>query len=276
MTEGADLRPAFCFKQRMTDRLDRWYKGANPHADPVRQRRRLYVASLVNKSKMYDYACIHGIPVPRRHAEVRDVGMLDFAALPERVVIKPNNSADNDCVMVFRDGVEQFSGTPVPVQRRAAFIRETFSKGRFITAQTMILAEDYICDSDETFVIPRDYKVYVAGGHAHVILVVDKNHPKGQTQQSFYTRDWEPIHDIFQNAHRPGPFYPPPARLAELLALAEAIARDIGCFLRLDFYISRDRVLFGEFTTYPDAGDGYTPYADRLLCALMDAYPDVL
>jgi hypothetical protein len=269
-----DLRPALCFRQRMADRLDRWYNRKSPHADPERQRRRLYVASLVNKSVMYDYARRHGIPVPVRHAEVADVSELDFAALPENVVIKPNNTANGDSVMLFRDGVEQFSGRAVPPQGRAAFVRDVLAQSSLVDHRTRILAEDYVCDHDPAFRIPRDYKIYVAGGLAHVILVVDRNHPRGRMQQSFYTRDWQPIRDPFQTAHLPGPVYPRPDRLPELVALAERIARDINCFMRLDFYISADRVIFGEFTSYPDAGHDYTPYADRMLCALMDVFPD--
>lgn len=269
-----DPRPAFGFKQRMTDRLQRWYRGARPHDDPDLQRRRHQIAALVNKSRMHDYARTHGIPIPLRHAEVADVSQLDFEALPDRIVVKPNNAADGDCVMLFCNGTELFSGAAVPCRHRAGFVRDTLAAGRFINAETRILVEEFVHDHDPAFRIPRDYKVYVVGGLAHVILVVDKNHPKGQWQQSFYRRDWTPIHDVFQNAHLPGPIFPPPPRLAQLLALAERIAADIRCFMRLDFYTTPDRVVFGEFTSFPDAGNGYTPFADRLLCALMDAFPD--
>jgi hypothetical protein len=271
---NSELRPAYCFKQRMTDRLGRWYKGEKPFSDTCKQKRRLQIAALANKSDMFDYAQKHSIPVPHRYAEVTDAAKLDFQKLPDRFVVKPNNTADGDCVMLFHDGIELFRGAAVPRQNRAAFVAETFAAGRFTNAQTTIVVEEFIADHDPAFVIPRDYKVYVAGGQAHVILVVDKNHPRGQWQQSFYTRDWTPIRDVFQNAHRRGPDIPPPARLGELLDLAERIAGDIGCFMRLDFYLAADRVVFGEFTPYPDAGNGYTAYADRMLCALMDAFPD--
>lgn len=262
------------FKQRMADRLARWYKSAAPHRNPERQKRRLYVAGLANKSEMHRYAHDMGIPLPQAYAEEADVDRLDFTALPERIAVKPNNSADCDCVMLFTDGVEVFSGKEVPQDQRATFVRETFAKGRFITPRTTILVEEFVRDHDPAYAIPRDYKVYVAGGRAYVILVVDRNHPRGQWTQSFYSRDWTPMGDIFQTSLPQGPVTPPPPRLSELLALAERIAADIGCFMRLDFYISPERVIFGEFAPYPDAGGDYTPFADRMLCTLMDAFPD--
>lgn len=262
------------FRQRMADRLACWYKGASPHPDPEAQKRRLYIASLANKSQMHDYARARGIPLPLLHAEVAVVDGLDFATLPERLVVKPNNSADADCVMLFADGIEHFSGRAVPPEQRADFVRSAFAAGRFITPRTTILAEEFVRDHDPAYTIPRDYKVYVAGGRAYVILVVDRNHPRGQWTQSFYSRDWTPMDDIFQTSLPQGPVSPPPPRLAELLALAEKIAVDIGCFMRLDFYITPERVVFGEFASYPDAGCDYTPFGDRMLCGLMDAFPD--
>lgn len=262
------------FRQRMADRLARWYRGADPHPDPARQKRRRETAALVNKSLMHDYARARNIPLPRLYAAAQDVAALDFASLPEHVVIKPNNSADSDCVMVFGDGIEHFSGRSVLPSQRAAFVREAFAKGRFLNHQTLILAEEFLRDHDPAYRIPRDYKIYVAGGQAHVILVVDRNHPRGQYRQSFHRPDWTVITDAFQTAHLPGPPPPPPARLPELIGLAERIAADIGCFMRLDFYITPDRVVFGEFTPYPDAGTGYTRFGNHMLCNLMNEFPD--
>lgn len=236
--------------------------------------RRNYIAQLVNKTEMFSYVRKNSIPLAHRYAETPDLDTIDFLALPERIVVKPNNSADSDCVMLFSGGYEKFSGASVPQDIRAAFVAETFSKGRFLNSETKILAEEFFQDYDDRFEIPRDFKVFVAGGSAQYIQIIDRNGPRNSWSHSFYRRDWSRIDDQFNIAYIRGDDMPPPDRLDELLDLADRIAKDIDCFMRLDFFISGDRVIFGEFTSYPFAGLRYTEYGARALCALMDDHPD--
>ena len=262
------------FQDRMEDRLEKWYKGKSPHEIGCKQKRRRYVASLVNKGVMHEYATAHGIPLPHRYAEVKDINALDCSALPDRVVIKPSNSADSDCVMLFSGGVEMFSGTPVSQEERKEFVETVFSSGRFLNSRTKIIAEEFIQDYNPKYHIPRDFKVYVAGGSAHLIQVIDRNGPKHLWTQRCYLRDWTPFEDAFKTNYKVGEIIPKPPRLQELIDVSDYIAADISCFMRLDFFISSSRVVFGEFTSYPSAGVGFTESANKYLCELMDQYPD--
>ena len=230
------------FKTRMDDRLRRWYRdddgptGLAP--DPALAARRRYVASLVNKITMSGYAQKMGLPLPQCYALVDSVVQLDFSALPERLVIKPSNSAGNDCVMLFAGGREVFTGDPVPVPQRADYVRETFRKGRFTNEHTKILAEEFIQDYDHRFVVPRDFKVYVAGGKPWITQVVDRTGRKKSWTHRFYDRSWTPYPESFQLANKPAAPIAPPAMLDDLYRLSEQIALDINCFMRLDFYIA--------------------------------------
>ncbi len=257
----------------MEDRLANWYKGANPNPDQTLQKRRKYVASLVNKSVMFDYAKRMNLPMPERFADVKTADELDFSTLPETVVIKPNNSADNDCVMLFDGPREIFTGDIVPVERRAEYVRSTFAKGRETNAFTRILAEEFVRDYDESYVVPRDFKVFVAGGKSHVIQVVDRVGSKKEWSHRYYNRDWEAYGD-FQGSNRFGETIPKPPHYQDLLRLSDKIAADIGCFMRLDFYITRSRVVFGEFTSYPNAGMHFTELGNGVMVGLMDKFPD--
>lgn len=271
-----DSRPSPTFKERMERRLACWYKEQDPHLDPEMQKRRKYIASLVNKTTMFAFAEKHNVPLPFRFAETKDVESLKFDDLPERIVVKPNNSADSDCVMLFCDGREVFSGKDVLRHQRKDFVAESFSKGRFLNNQTKILVEEFMRDYDDRFIIPRDFKIYVAGGKSHIIQVIDRNGPKKIWNHSFYDRDWNMIEDEFQLTYVRGEKLSKPPRLQELLTLSDRIAAEIGCFMRLDFFVSKDRVVFGEFTSYPFAGMRFTSYGDRFLCQLMDEFPDAV
>lgn len=257
----------------MEDGLSRWYKAPVKVGSELSKRRQ-YVAQLVNKSVMHDYARKNNIPLPTVYGNFQSVDDIDFSTLPDRVVIKPNNSADSDCVLLLAGDRELLSGSTVPVENRSIFVKDAFSKGRFLNAQTTIIAEEFLCDYDPCFNVPRDFKVYVAGGRAHLIQVIDRNGPKPTWNQSFYDRDWRSMPSDFQQSYAPGPKIATPDRLSNLIDVSERIARDIGCFMRLDFFVSPDRVVFGEFTSYPFAGRRFSAEADRFLCNLLEQYPD--
>lgn len=261
------------FKRRMNERLARWYKNADPHEDPKLQQRRRYIAGLVNKTSMFNYARRMELPLPERFAEAARLEALDFAALPERVVIKPNNGADNDGVLLFDGEREVFTGDRVAIADRAAYTRQRYDTGSFLKPNSKIIAEEFLQDFDPAFTVPRDFKVYVAGGRPWVVQVVNRQGPKAEWSHCYYNQDWV-AYGPFQRENALAPEIARPPHFEELMALSTRIARDIKCFMRLDFYITADRVVFGEFTSYPNAGLQFTPVGSNVLCDLMDRYPD--
>jgi hypothetical protein len=115
-------------------------------------------------------------------------------------------------------------------------------------ARRQLLVEPYIGGAE----LPVDYKVFVFGGRAAVVQVhVGRGTHHRWTQ---FSRDWTPLSDDPIAA-------PPPARLTEMLAAAEAMAGTID-FLRVDFYCEEGRLWFGECCLYPGSGlDPFTPDA---------------
>lgn len=264
-------RPNPTFQQRMDQRLSEWYHRKNPHPDPEIQRRRLFLASLVNKTVMTDYIRNLGLPLPKTYAEVASLDHLDVAALPARVVIKPNDSADSKGVILLDGEINRMNGDAVPMAERAHYIREQWrADGLLERPGSRVIAEEFLQDYDPAFVIPRDFKVFAAKGRCGLIQVIDRNPPKGMRTNSFFTRDWSPIDRKIKTNYRMGPAYPRPDDLEKLIAMAERISSDIVEFYRLDFYMTPRGPVFGEFTSYPSAGEAFTPYGDRLMCQMMD------
>ncbi|WP_071674542.1 ATP-grasp fold amidoligase family protein [Nioella nitratireducens] len=257
----------------MEDRLQRWYRGKASHPDPDLQERRLFVAGLVNKSRMHSYAEQMNLPLPKRYAEGRSLDDLDFSTLPDRVVIKPNNLSNNKGVLLFDREREAFSGDDVPISERRAYVTRRLGPLELSTRGTTFIAEEFIQDFDDRFAIPRDFKVFVAGGRAHVVQVVDRNAKKVGCRHRFYSRDWVAFSE-FQKTNAHGNRVAKPRHYRELLSLSDKIAHDIQCFMRLDFYITKRGVVFGEFTSYPNAGNKFTPLGSHVLCDLMDRFPD--
>lgn len=117
-----------------------------------------------------------------------------------------------------------------------------------------ILFEEYLAGPEG---LPAfDHKFIVIGGRVRAIQV-DSNR-FGEHRRSYYSRTWEPLPvryvkpPLLQEAPRP-------AQLAEMVAVAEIIGRDID-HVRVDTYTLADRFVIGELTIYHNAGcSAYDP-----------------
>ena len=225
-----------------------------------------------NKLLMRRYVKSLGLRLPEMYWDVGDVDGINFASLPSRIVIKPHNGTECDAVMVIDGERELFSGATVPRAALPDFCRKTIASARF--AWPRIIVEEFVQDYDRQFAIPRDFKIFVAGGRAWVVQVIDRNGPKNQRSSSFYTRDWTKFTDAFHTYFLPGPPIPKPPLLSKLISAAELMACDLGAFLRLDFYLTSNGPVFGEITWSPSGGFHFTRFGARYLCHLMDSFPD--
>ena len=215
-----------------------------------------------------------GLELPRLYFDVSSIDEIDFPSLPEKIVIKPHNGWDSDAVMLIDGETELLSGTNVPRSSLPEYCRRNIASARFAKHDVRLLVEEFLQDYELEFAIPRDFKVYVAGGQAWVVQVIDRNAEKDKRSHSFYSRDWTKIEDLFNTHYIPGPPIAEPALLSDLMNAADFIARDIPIFFRLDFYLTTRGVVFGEFTGCPFGGYHYTPFAESYLCDLMDRFPD--
>jgi hypothetical protein len=253
---------------RFASRLRYWWE------DPSASAAVKSVGSLIDKRVMRRYIQTLPIDLPKIYVDAKSIQEIDFDRLPNAIVIKPSNGSDSNGVMLIDGEKELLRGITIPRPELGSFCQRALTS--IPRAADRILVEEFLCDYDPRFVIPRDFKVYVAGGRAWIIQVIDRNPPKEQRNHSFYTREWVRVRDVFQKTYEPGPSVARPILLPELLEAAELIARDIGAFFRLDFYLTKRGVVFGEFTADPFAGMNFTPYGEEYLCRLMDRFPDAI
>jgi hypothetical protein len=99
--------------------------------------------------------------------------------------------------------------------------------------------------------IPADFKFFVFHGRCRFVQV-DAGRFGGRTQD-FHRPDWEHL-PLSGGPPWSDPPEPRPARLSEMIALAEALGADTD-FVRVDLYHLPDRIVFGELTSYPAGGD---------------------
>ena len=111
-----------------------------------------------------------------------------------------------------------------------------------------LFAEEYIDDPTNSGVL-RDYKIHCFAGEPRLIQVLSDRW--NQIKEDWLRPDWQPVDFWYVSAHRAEPERP--NELAEMLALARRLSQSFP-YVRVDLYVTGDRILVGEFTFRPYGG----------------------
>lgn len=118
-----------------------------------------------------------------------------------------------------------------------------------------VMIEELLVDSEGA--LAADYKFHVFNGKCEFINVLQRHAPGQADQQAptsnIFTPSWEPV-DLVMNHNRPAKTAPvKPEQLEEMLEIAGRLANGID-YVRVDLYNVDGRIVFGELTNYPMAG----------------------
>lgn len=238
----------------------------------LRDRRPLLVA-FADKAAVRGYvaAAVGEERLPRLLALVDDPGELARLDLPEEYVVKPTHGSgaalvvsaaapagatlpEPDRAWVYARVRPEAVDRPALVALGRAWVSRLYGDGpnrEWVYGQVppRVLVEELLSGPDGE--VPDDCKLFVFHGTCRYVQV-DRGRFTERTQD-FFDRDW---------VHLPlsgGPPWAEPAigrpeRLEEMVAVAERLGRDTD-FVRVDLYALPDRVVVGELTSSPAAGD---------------------
>lgn len=208
----------------------------------------------------------HLIPLLGAYGSAEDA---DFSALPDRFVLKCTH--DSGGVLICPD---KAAFDPEAARRwlkkRLAF--DYYSTGREWAYKNIVpraMAEAFIGGADGS--LPDDYKIFCFDGTPRAVLYCT-NRVKAHADYYFFTPDWElfPVNDVTASAKARGVRVEKPARLPEMLKIAEKLSAELPQ-VRVDLYDANGTVLFGELTLYDQSGfaDDYVDGGDRIMGAFM-------
>jgi hypothetical protein len=198
---------------------------------------------------------------------------LDWAALPERSVLKPNNGSQRIRIL------ERPFDVPEAIALANRWLAEDPSAGRPVWERhyrripPRVFVEAYLGDDPRRRI--DDHRVFVFHGRAEFIRMRafrrDGARVTLEADRDWQLLPWPRVARMGAAATPPDPsLLPPrPAELSEMLTAAEAIAAPFD-FARVDFYLRDGRVYFGELTFAPAGGYlRYPPEHDRALGRLL-------
>ena len=249
--------------QRFTEKLQ-WYK--------IHYRNKL-MGICVDKYEVRKYVESKGLAntLNKLYCVCSDPDEIDFAALPDRFVIKTTDGGGGENIFICRDK----SSLDVPQLKKTLLSwkdKKNVNPGRewayTLIKQSRYIVEEYLENEVNPEAGISDYKFFCFNGKPHCIAY-DIDRYIGH-KRNFYDIEWNNLHvstdcDTFDDN-----LVPRPDGLEDMCKVAEILSKDFP-FVRVDLYYIKGKVYFGELTFYP--WSGYVKFSpeefDYQLGALM-------
>ncbi|MFX0539148.1 ATP-grasp fold amidoligase family protein [Ornithinimicrobium sp. Y1847] len=219
------------------------------------------------KLAMYRLAESHGVRVPRISHAFASLAAIEWDDLPERFVLKSDaGSASNGVFLLERDG-DGFrligGGRRVSRDQVMDKLRSRHEIGRVLPP---FFVEE-VLDTGECDRLPVDIKIHAFYGEVGHVLLRDmaRHGHRGSAKWRYLDRAGQDLGAV-SKTNPVDPKVPVPARLPELVAIAEQLSRAMPLpFIRVDLYDLPESIVFGELTLMPGGGQRYTAKHDEFL-----------
>lgn len=221
----------------------------------IHDRREEY-SQMVDKADAKEYVVerVSGIKIIPTLGVWDSFDEIGFESLPKQFVLKCTH--DSGSVVICADK-SQFDVAAARKKLSSALKRNYFWLGRewpYKNLKPRIMAEQYMCDSEEDRGNLTDYKIFCFDGQPQYIMTVrDRSKGKGKSLHRWYNLDWE-LQDLdldYRNEEREPE--PQPEQLQQMLEIAKKLSKGIK-HLRVDLYVINGQIFFGELTFYHMSG----------------------
>lgn len=176
-----------------------------------------------------------------------DSDELSLESLPESFVLKLNNGSGMNEIVYNKNEIDEkelklkikkwLKSNPYSITREK----------QYKNVKHCILAEELLISPHGL----KDYKFFCFSGEPEFIQVISER-SDCDISNNFYDLDWNLL-PISRAGQKEGSLESKPENLDKLTHLVRKLASDFN-FVRIDFYIIGDRLVFGEFTFTPANG----------------------
>ncbi len=210
-------------------------------------------AFLADKYKVREYVKSLGLEyiLPKLYGVYKDASEIDFSNLPKSFALKCNHSCGMNIICPDKeiinrakvvDNLNKWLGSKHPV----------FYETHYNKIKPLIICEEYISDSRGIF--PMDYKVHCANGKPIFIQCCYDRDENSPGKRLIFDTNWNDLHFVIQeDEHFTSEEIERPIHLDQMLEYASILSKGLK-YVRVDFYDSIDRVIFGEMTLTPMGG----------------------
>ncbi len=175
------------------------------------------------------------------------VSEINGEKLPRPCVLKPAHGSGS--VVFCKEGQNELSEEELELLQRALDSSPYTSarEANYRYLRRRIVCEPMLQEGENI----KDYKVFCFRGEPKVIQVDSDRH--WAHKRNIYTPAWEHV-DVKYNFPL-GQWEDAPSNLSEMLDISRALATEFE-FVRVDFFISGERLFIGELTHCPESAHG--------------------
>ncbi|MCC7667116.1 ATP-grasp fold amidoligase family protein [Liquorilactobacillus satsumensis] len=174
---------------------------------------------------------------------------INFDTLPDEYVVKLNNDCGSTLICHKGTDIEKIKAKLNSLKRRKYFLDT--AELHYSKIKPKIIVEKLLKGDNQAGVC--DYKVYCFNGIPYYVMVcLDRQ--QGHTRFYYYDKQWNFLRVNIDGRQAPKDFnIPKPVYLDQMLKVAHTLSEDFK-FVRTDFYIANNKLVFGELTFSPSAG----------------------
>ena len=294
---AADAEGACMFIRRLDKRLHLWYGPLGPRWTPrgflgrfhrmglkkmvyrrkeliMRDRNdpdrvwrfcRYWQRTLINKWNSREFAVKHACQVPEIYWCGCDLGQLPIDSIPDHYVIQPIFGDTCNGVYLVADGHDYMTGEHFDKCQMKDRLISEFGE----LAEFPVMVEEFVRSEKGEYRIPKEYRFHMFGDRV-AILTVRERSSRTKTTAHHFDPDWQPFPEAIIDSVPPGGSFVPPGCFDEMVACAKRLGTAFDTYVRIDFYASPNGPVFGEFSSVPGSGVGFTSYADQYLGRVWD------
>lgn len=179
---------------------------------------------------------------------------IDFDKLPNQFILKTNHGAGTILPVQDKSKLD-ISKTKAQLKEwlKLRFGYDTMEP-HYLKIKPLVIAEQLLENTCDFSASLADYKVYCFDGKPFCILVCTDRVIGKQSRFSYYDCNWNLMPDVLNEKLRGTDILiPKPKKLEQLLDYAEKLANGHPQ-VRVDFYITNDKIYFGEMTFTSEGG----------------------
>ncbi len=210
-------------------------------------------AYLADKVKVRDYVTEKGLSfiLTKVYGIWDNADKIDFSLLPQGFALKCNHSCATNIICPDKSQLDE-----IEVRERLNNWLKMKHPIRFEQhyrkIKPMVFCEELIpCNEDGSF--PTDYKIHCAGGKPIFIQCCFERFVGDAGRRVIYDTNWNNLNYVINDSHYSSEEFEKPIHLSEMLEYASVLSEGLE-YVRIDFYDTPRRVIFGEMTLTPMGG----------------------
>lgn len=178
-----------------------------------------------------------------------DVNDIDFNNLPDQFVLKGTHGSGFNIIVKDKSKLNIFQ---TRLMLKSWLNQDIYWSGREWVYKDMprhIIVERYLDDGNGDL---RDYKFYCFNGEPR-IMQLEIGRGSKYNIRNFYDMDWNLMPFGKTIPHSPDVLVDKPNKFEEMKEIARVLSKPFQ-YVRVDFYLVKDKIYFGELTFFPAGG----------------------